>query len=181
MLNQSLNRTVFYSAWLILTVFLLLEWLGLSLRNGWEFVPFVVSMLFLGLPHGAIDHLVPYRLQQSSVTIRSLILFLVGYLLIAGFYGVFWWLTTAASAIFFILLTWFHWGQGELYIVEKFISPRKRSAGWSLLIVLVRGGLPMLVPLFAFPDVYIQFVNQMIGVVSSGALISIPTDSLPTW
>ncbi|MEM9775150.1 MAG: Brp/Blh family beta-carotene 15,15'-dioxygenase [Chloroflexota bacterium] len=176
--NPKLIRAIFHFAWLSIIVLLVLEWLGLSLTGGWEYVPFVVSMLFLGLPHGAIDHLVPYRLKNRSFTLRSLVIFLLGYILIAGFYGVLWWWATAASAVFFILLTWFHWGQGELYIVEKFISPGNRRFWRSLLLIIVRGGLPMLVPLFAFPTVYLDFVNEMISIFGPSQQITVSLGAL---
>jgi Brp/Blh family beta-carotene 15,15'-monooxygenase len=77
------------------------------------------------------------------------------YLLLGGGYLIAWFLAPAPAFLFFVLLTWFHWGQGELYPLSALagaahLDGRLARAGT----VLVRGGLPMLVPLLSFPERY---------------------------
>lgn len=183
MISEGIKRSAFHFAWLFLIVLISMQWAGVPLNSGsgWEFVPFLVSMVFLGLPHGAVDHLVPYRLKKRPLTRRSLLVFLTGYVAIGGLFGFFWWVTPAASAIFFILLTWFHWGQGEMYTVQKLIGLHKPGLWRKGLLVFVRGGLPMMVPLFAFPDVYLSFINEMIAAIGSTTDSAIAPAALQSW
>jgi Brp/Blh family beta-carotene 15,15'-monooxygenase len=60
-----------------------------------------------------------------------------------------WALAPAAGFVFFIALTWFHWGQGDLYVDAAL--DRGGGRGWRVAHVVVRGGIPMLLPLVAQP------------------------------
>jgi Brp/Blh family beta-carotene 15,15'-monooxygenase len=121
-----------------------------------RYAPFVVSVLLFGLPHGAVDHLVPGRmLGQGGYALRPLFAVLGVYTLLGGLYLVAWYLVPVASAVFFILVTWFHWGQGDVYAMLAFErAEHLRTRGERALALVVRGGLPMLVPLVGFPEEY---------------------------
>ncbi|WP_158600616.1 Brp/Blh family beta-carotene 15,15'-dioxygenase [Tessaracoccus antarcticus] len=117
--------------------------------------PFAVSVLVLGLPHGALDHLVPARLAGRRPTVASIATVAIVYLVLAVVVLLMWRVAPATAFVGFIALTWFHWGQGDLWIdlAEAHrgrLQPRLLRAGT----VLVRGGLPMLVPLLFHPDTY---------------------------
>jgi Brp/Blh family beta-carotene 15,15'-monooxygenase len=121
-----------------------------------RYAPFVVSVLLFGLPHGAVDHLVPGRmLGEGGYAPRPLLAVLGVYTLLGGVYLLAWYVVPVASAVFFILMTWFHWGQGDVYALLAFerAGHLQRRAERALALV-VRGGLPMLVPLVGFPDEY---------------------------
>lgn len=167
--HRGIKKAVFHFAWLFFIMLIGMQWAGVSWDGGWEFAPFIVSMVFLGLPHGAVDHLVPGRFKNKSRSLigRSMALFVTGYVAIGGLYGFLWFIAPAASAVLFILLTWFHWGQGDLYTVQRWIGLQKRGFWRKVMLIFVRGGLPMLVPLFAFPDAYLTFVNAMISTIGS--------------
>jgi Brp/Blh family beta-carotene 15,15'-monooxygenase len=67
------------------------------------------------------------------------------------------------AAAFFIAMTWFHWGQGELYVLRGvFDVDHADDFTQQLLTVVVRGGLPMLVPLFGFPGRYREVVQTFV-------------------
>jgi Brp/Blh family beta-carotene 15,15'-monooxygenase len=121
-----------------------------------RYAPFVVSVLLFGLPHGAVDHLVPGRmLGQGGYAPRPLLAVLGVYTLLGGLYLLAWYVVPVASAVFFILMTWFHWGQGDVYALLAFErADHLRSRAERALALVVRGGLPMLVPLVGFPDEY---------------------------
>lgn len=165
MRNESARKMIFHFAWSLLFLLMLINWLGIVINGILEFIPFLISMIVLGLPHGATDHLIPFRLKKQPVTARFMSLVITAYVATAALYGWIWAIKPAAGVIIFILLTWFHWGQGELYAVQKFIGVQKRGIWRKGLTILVRGALPMLVPLFAFPDVYLSFVKEMITVI----------------
>jgi len=129
-------------------------------------VPFLISMVFLGLPHGAMDHLVPGRLADISV--REGILYVsVLYLLIGGLYVFLWFIAPVFSLIFFILMTWFHWGQGDLYVLKNFgFGFMTESKLYSTVSLVLRGGIPMLVPLIAHPEKYTGFLSDILTELS---------------
>lgn len=123
---------------------------------GWVVVaPFVVSIVFLGLPHGALDHLVPARLAGRRPSLGSIGSVALLYVLLGSAVFVLWSVAPAAAFAGFIAITWFHWGQGDLW-VELAEDPSGRLGGRLLRAgtIVVRGGLPMLVPLLFHADTY---------------------------
>jgi Brp/Blh family beta-carotene 15,15'-monooxygenase len=121
-----------------------------------QYAPFVVSVLLFGLPHGAVDHLVPGRmLGVGGYALRPLLAVVGVYTLLGAAYLLAWYLAPVAAAVFFILLTWFHWGQGDVYAMLAFErAGHLRTRAERALALVVRGGLPMLVPLVGFPGEY---------------------------
>ncbi|PRY49979.1 Brp/Blh family beta-carotene 15,15'-monooxygenase [Geodermatophilus tzadiensis] len=102
----------------------------------------LVGGLLLGLPHGAVDHLVPaYRLRWGPARLAA---FALGYAAVAT---VTWVLFTAAPgpalAVFVLLSAW-HFGTGETAFADlRAGRPVRRAA----LPAAVLGGLALLVPL----------------------------------
>ncbi len=126
---------------------------GLEVPMWLEYGPFLASLVFLGLPHGALDHLVPDRLLGRLGTSRSVAAVVLLYIALGILYLAFWILAPAAAFAFFIVLTWFHWGQGDLHALT-ILEDRPKKFLDSIGTVFVRGGLPMLVPLIAHPEIY---------------------------
>ena len=149
-----------------LTIVLLAESVPLSL----QYLPLLVSVLVLGLPHGAVDHLVLPRARNEGVTRRSLAVIGLCYLVIGGTYAAIWALAPAVAFVLFILLTLFHWGQGDVYaLVELTGVDYLEGTGSRVLTLLVRGGLPMLVPLVAFPEQYAFVAGTLVGLFDPAA------------
>jgi len=139
-----------------------------------QYAPLVVSVLLLGLPHGAVDHLLAPRQQGESLSVRWLGLVGLVYLVFGAAYAVVWFYWPVAAFAFFILLTWFHWGQGELYPLLEFVNATYlRRPGQRVLTVLVRGGAPMLVPLVAFPGEYEFVAGTLVGLFDDSAAASL--------
>lgn len=119
-----------------------------------RFLPFGASLLLFGLPHGAADHLVPAWLSGrpvgwSAAAVGAL------YAVLGAAYAAVWAVAPVAAFAGFVLLTWYHWGQGDLYAMAAFAGDEHlRSWPQRALTVAVRGGLPMVVPLVAFPATY---------------------------
>ena len=140
----------------------------------YQYAPLVVSVLVLGLPHGAVDHLIGPRQFGERLTVRWLAVVGALYLVLGAAYGLVWFLRPVAAFVGFILLTWFHWGQGELYPLIEFVDASYiRAPGQRALTVLVRGGAPMLVPLVAFPGEYEFVATTLIGLFDAGAADSL--------
>jgi Brp/Blh family beta-carotene 15,15'-monooxygenase len=74
------------------------------------------------------------------------------YLVLGGLYLALWFAAPVAAFALFVALTWFHWGGGDLHALSALSRQGWVSHGQTrrALTLLVRGGLPMLVPLLAF-------------------------------
>lgn len=133
------------------------------------YAPFALSGVFLGLPHGAVDHLVPGRISPGGVTALSMVFVGLLYLVLASLYLAFWFVAPIAAFALFICLTWFHWGQGDLWTLREIYGANHLTGVLQRsLTIFVRGGLPMLVPLLAFPETYRQVAQSMAGLFGSG-------------
>lgn len=136
----------------------------------YQYVPLIISVVLLGLPHGAVDHLVVARHRNESLTTRWLAIVVGIYLIFGLAYGLLWFHAPAVAFVGFILLTWFHWGQGELYpLIDLVGATYYRYPSQQLLGTLVRGGAPMLVPLIAFPEQYAFVAQTLVGLFDAGA------------
>lgn len=153
-----------YPTWGTLLAVLLLSRLFPSASLRWQFVPFLLGMVFLGLPHGALDHLAPLFLRRRRLTPRYLLLFVLGYGALVALYLLFWRLWPPAALTVFLLFSWLHWGQGDAYFLEVF-EGRPTPKTWvdRLTIWLVRGGLPVALPALVFPQVFSQVAGGMLG------------------
>jgi Brp/Blh family beta-carotene 15,15'-monooxygenase len=130
---------------------------GLRVPQTLQYVPFALGLVIFGLPHGALDHLVPARLAGRRATLRTVAPVVGLYLVLGAAVAGLWALNPIVAFVFFIALTWFHWGQGDAYASAQRTGQRigqrlglPRVIGFPLL----RGALPMVVPLIAFPATY---------------------------
>jgi Brp/Blh family beta-carotene 15,15'-monooxygenase len=126
-------------------------------------LPLAASLLLFGLPHGAVDHLAPTRAAGRPTTRRSMAVVGLGYLLLGGAYAVLWTVAPVVSAALFVALTWLHWGQGDLYALDALGSAHLDRVGVRAGTTLVRGGLPMLVPLLRYPERYRAVVDAWVA------------------
>lgn len=139
--------------------------------SGWlRYAPFALSLILFGLPHGAADHLVPGRLYSGEASPYSIAWVFVFYLALVALYLVVWFVSPGPAFVFFIVLTWFHWGQGDLYFMAALgRDVAEETTGLKALTVFVRGGMPMLVPLLAFTEVYRSVAFNIIGLFRGDA------------
>jgi Brp/Blh family beta-carotene 15,15'-monooxygenase len=128
-----------------------------------RYLPLAASLVLFGLPHGAVDHLAPARAAGAPVTGRWLGAVGAVYLLLGGAYAALWVVAPVASAVLFVALTWLHWGQGDLYTLDALGSTHLRGVGVRAGTVLVRGGLPMLVPVLRYPERYRAVVEAWVA------------------
>lgn len=137
----------------------------------YQAIPFLLSMVFLGLPHGAMDHIVPRMLEGVSKK-KSVASIVLVYMVLGGLYAVLWLLSPILSLGLFILLTWFHWGQGDLYILREFGFERLTDSSlFRTCSLILRGGIPMLVPFIAHPEQYIWFLSSLLERFSTEVII----------
>lgn len=130
----------------------------------WLLVPWALSMLVLGLPHGALDPFVPFRLRGEEVTAMRLGLFCVVYLGVAAVVIGVWALAPVTAAVGFVVLTWVHWGQGDVFALRALGWDAHLGSRWHLILAgAVRGALPMLVPLAAQPVAYAEVLGELVA------------------
>ncbi len=136
---------------------------GVSPSPAVRYAPLAVSVVLLGLPHGAVDHLVPAR-AGATTRRRSVLAVGLVYLFLGGAYAALWLVAPVPAALSFVALTWLHWGQGDVHALTAFVgAPHLRDRWRRVVTLLVRGGPPMVVPLLAFPDRYRAVVAAWVG------------------
>ncbi|WP_340097825.1 Brp/Blh family beta-carotene 15,15'-dioxygenase [Salinibaculum salinum] len=129
-----------------------------------RYFPLVASVVVFGMPHGAVDYVALPRARTGRVDLRGIFDVSVLYLVAGGAYLALWFLVPALAAALFIVLTWFHWGQGDLYALrDLFRTDHIDDFPQQALTVVVRGGLPMLVPLLGFPATYRAVVDTFVA------------------
>ena len=132
-------------------------------------LPWMLSAVVLGLPHGAADPVVPFRMRGERLRVAPVAAFSVAYLAVSGAVLALWWLAPVAAAVGFLVLTWAHWGQGDMFALRALGWDRHlASRGQLALALVVRGALPMAVPLVAFPETYAEVVGAMAAAVAPG-------------
>ncbi len=147
---------------------------GVSIPPALQYAPLVVSAVLLGLPHGAVDHLAVARTRGKRPDWRAIARVFALYGVVGGTYAVAWFLAPAAAFVLFIAVTWFHWGQGDLYALRALAdADHLRTLPQRIGTVLVRGGLPMLVPLLAFPDWYRRVATNLVSLFAPDAVAAI--------
>ena len=169
--------------WASLTLVLVGWLLAPALLEKVIYLPLLVSTVLFGIPHGALDHLVPGR-QGRSWADRPwrVALYVGGYALLAALTLGLWFVAPVATFWGFLLMSLLHWGQGDLHTLET-VQGRRRSGPWSApLTLLARGSLPILLPLLVFPDWYARLatgIDQAFGLpVPSGPILPGPLPAL---
>ncbi|RXK46901.1 beta-carotene 15,15'-monooxygenase [Halorientalis pallida] len=163
-IRDTLTRGVLWPSWVVTAALVVPFLFGVTVPPVVQYVPLVASVLVLGLPHGAIDHLALPRVRGDDPTLRAIAGVFALYGVLGVAYAAVWFFLPAAAFVFFILLTWAHWGQGDLYALlavadVDYLDTRLRRA----LAVVVRGGLPMLVPLVFFPGWYRRVADALVS------------------
>ena len=171
--RRTLYRYVVVPSWVTVGVLTLVFAAGIEVSGPVQYAPFAFSLIFFGLPHGAVDHLVPGRLSGAGISARPILAVVFLYGVLSSVYLAVWYALPASSFVFFILLTWFHWGQGDLYSTAALLQGRHLSSKTlKFLTVVTRGGLPMLVPLLAFPEVYAKVARGAVALFSANTDVS---------
>ena len=132
---------------------------------------FALGTLAVGMAHGAVDHLVPLRgapgvSLRRSIAVVSVVYAVLGAAVVAAFFA-----APVAAFVGFIALTWLHWGQGDVATLAIAGVDHLPTSAERWLALVVRGGLPMGVPLLAHPEEYRLVAEWIVGLflVDAGA------------
>ena len=124
---------------------------------------FALGTLVVGMAHGAVDHLVPLRAATDVSLRRSIAVVSVAYAVLGGAVVAAFFLAPVAAFVGFIALTWLHWGQGDVAALVVAGADHLPSSAERWLSLVVRGGLPMGVPLLAHPEEYRLVAEWIVG------------------
>lgn len=129
----------------------------------WQLFPFYIGLFILGMPHGAADHLLIWGLLGKDSTSFRIVSLLI-YISLSGIYLLAWGIYPIFSALFFLVLTIFHWGQGDRYISAYLHGAHylDRSRFLSLLHLILRGSLPIVLPGYLGNEIYHDFFVTMV-------------------
>ena len=135
---------------------------------------FALGTLVVGMAHGAVDHLVPLRAATDVSLRRSIAVVSVAYAVLGGAVVAAFFLAPVAAFVGFIALTWLHWGQGDVAALVVAGVDHLPTSAERWLSLVVRGGLPMGVPLLAHPGEYRLVAEWIVGlfVVDASAAVA---------
>jgi len=151
------------------------------LSGVWQILPLVLSVLLFGLPHGALDHLVALGLAKRRLQTAPLAVVLTLYTLIAASVCAVWIITPLIAAIGFLVLTIYHWGKADLAFEQLRDTGCCTAASriFQFTHGLVRGLLPIGLPLVAHPESASAFMSACLGWFQSDALFNYSSVRLP--
>ena len=106
-------------------------------------------MITVGIPHGAVDHIISSKLYNLSKTLADQIKFYLPYLALMLFMGLIWYFNAQIGFLIFIACTVYHFGQADLVYLtmpEWFKKVLYVSRG-----VMIMGLLIFIHPSISFP------------------------------
>jgi Brp/Blh family beta-carotene 15,15'-monooxygenase len=146
--------------------------LDVSLSMTAQMVGYLIGMVALNLPHGGYEHFENLRHRRTAFSLRYIVLYL-GFL--AAFVGFFFVAPVAALALAFSTAV-VKGGHGGLKVMDALCGTDHLQTIWQRsLAAFVRGGAIMLVPLLAWPGVYISFSTYMANIFGTTGPLPLAT------
>lgn len=149
---------ILYAVILSLTLLLLLS--GVLMPQFWSqysWIVAVVLILFVGIPHGATDHLIFSRLSLRQWGRVKWSLFFLAYLGLMGLYALGWWQFPVFSLVLFLLMSAYHFGQANWSFMPL---PRKKA---QFVVSLIWGLWVIFTPLLFHSETSLAIVSQIVG------------------
>ncbi|CAI8364936.1 MAG: Beta-carotene 15,15'-dioxygenase [Opitutia bacterium UBA7350] len=134
----------------------------LGMDSGWVlYLPILASSGLFGLPHGAIDHLVVLGLANRKLTLKSLVVVCLVYLLLVIAMLGLWWASPIVGVSLFLLITIYHWGKADLAFEHLHRDSLQQVASKRLQFshALLRGFFPIGLPFLTFPEATEAILN----------------------
>ena len=117
----------------------------------------VASVFLIGIPHGAIDHLVSSELFGTGQSFKGHIIFYSSYLIIMLVLGLIWIFVPIAGMIVFLAISIYHFGQADM---EDYLTTEKKSPFW----YIIRGLFLIGLIIFPSPDVTFPILSAAMSV-----------------
>lgn len=136
--------------------------------EAWHLATFVVVLLLLGIPHGAVDHLVIARMTGRRLTDPGSIGMIAAYAALAAVVLAIWWLQPGLTFLFFLVMTLIHWGEGDLWFLRQTQARQYlRDPLAKTMATALRGLIPLLVTWLAAPDAFAKVTTAVVGIFSA--------------
>jgi len=150
-------------------LFALLQGMGATVSLAWQAGVYLVGMVLLNLPHGAVENWLNLRGRGVEPSVGYVAAFLA---LIAGGVGLY--LAAPAAGLGLALtVAMAKAGAGDLAVLRAFgADAHLTGPGRRALVQVVRGGAVMIVPIAAHPEVFESFAGMMVALVDPAAMPS---------
>lgn len=136
-----------------------------------QWLPWLLSLFVFGLAHGGIDHQVPTLLGGITTKGRNVVSFVAWYLGLMIAVLMIWRWIPDAGLILFLLMSAYHFGQGDLYWssafgLHKTLRDKTEPAGsvatyLPVIFLTARGSLPAIIPFLFFPDQFTEITRHL--------------------
>ena len=146
--------------------------LDVSLSMEAQMVGYLIGMVALNLPHGGYEHFENLRHRRVSFSLRYIALYLA---FLVGFVGFFFVAPVVALGLAFSTAV-IKGGHGGLKVMDALCGTEHLKSSWQRgLAAFVRGGAVMLVPLLAWPGVYVTFSTYMVHIFGAAGPLPLAT------
>jgi len=115
-----------------------------------------LSVVVLGIPHGAIDHIIAARIYGLQESVTGHLLFYSSYLFVMLLVGLLWLFYPLIGMIFFLIISIYHFGQADM------ISLMKPDSAAALFFAWIRGILIIGLIIFAHPEISLSVIEAAI-------------------
>jgi lycopene beta-cyclase len=93
------------------------------------FTALLIGMICVGIPHGAVDHLI----ESKSWDYRKAPGFIANYIALMAIIGIFWWIAPTLALIVFLAYSAWHFGQAD---VTHWSLPKTLNIPWGAFLLL---------------------------------------------
>ncbi len=160
-------RLLFQSAIAFLAVFLSIVAPDFTLNT--RYLVLALVILLVGMPHGAIDHIISEKLGKWEGDSGKKIWFYSWYVGLVGLYSLLWVFFPLFSFALFMVITWYHFGQAD--------TERYDLGGWKKIVMHFSRGFTI-VGLIAYGDV--DYASGVIESITNFSLISFTEQFIST-
>lgn len=147
--SVQLNRLVVTASLLLIGIALFFP----NLLNQLTLPILLLSVFIIGIPHGAIDHMMATELYGLKNSLKDHLLFYTSYLFIMLIIAVLWIYAPVAGMILFLLISIYHFGQADM---EDFLNSSAPNYLWYIL----RGVLIIGLIVFSDPSTTYPIISE---------------------
>lgn len=123
-------------------------------------------MLLVGIPHGAVDHIISGKMYDLSNQMSDQLKFYLPYLTLMLVMGIIWYISPVTGFILFLLCTIYHFGQADFINLHMPISLKNG-------LYISRGLIIMGLVIFVSPSVSFPIMESIMNIdITAGSIIN---------
>lgn len=137
-----------------------------DLAEASKYYIFATVMLLVGIPHGAVDHIISGKIYNLSNQISDQLKFYLPYLALILLMGIIWYLSPITGFILFLLCTVYHFGQADF--IHLNMSTALKNG-----LYISRGLMIMGLAIFVSPSVSFPIIESIMNIeITAGSIIN---------